>query len=111
MVLFNSFKYTSFRSPGKGGNPPWKVRETALKPVKSLFNHFHAFFPSNSTLLPLGRIYTSLSLFGSKSITDKRGEVEVFARFSGAGPIELTVEPMCAAYWAVSVGHGRGSPR
>jgi hypothetical protein len=91
MALFNSFKYTSFRSPGKGGNPPAKVRETALK-VKfgeNGFDHAHPLFPPYSTLLPFGRVYASLSLFGSKSITDKRGEVEVFAWFSGAGPVKL----------------------
>jgi hypothetical protein len=89
--FLNSFKYTSFRSPGKGGNPPLKVRETALKAKfrKSSFDHAHSLFPPDSPLTTFLGIHASLSLFGSKSITDKRGEVEVFAGFSGAGPVKL----------------------
>jgi hypothetical protein len=49
-----------------------------------LFNHFLSLFPTDSSLFTLGRVYASLSLFGSKSATDEGIEIFVFARFSGS---------------------------
>jgi hypothetical protein len=67
-----------------------------------LFNYLHALFPPYATLLPFGRVNASLSLLGSQSSANERIEIGVFTGFSGT-PVELTVYPVCATYWTVSV--------